>query len=351
MDTRRFLPVVITLSPEEADSMSAEFDAQRADIVSIGLSRFKSLFFGRAILMSQIARCNPSVIHSHGLRPDVLMAGIQCHCPRMSTLHNYPYIDYPMKFGSVRGLPAAWQHLRALRRLDLVVACSKAISDQVAQHGVPTRVVQNGVDDSVFCPAEVSERRRLREALGLPLESMVVVSVGSFITRKDPMTVIRGFLLSRLSHNGLLVMLGSGRLQESCERYAAGRGNIRLLGQVSNVVDYLRASDIFVSASHAEGLPNTVLEALACGLPVCISEISPHIEILVGSTNVGYTFPVGNCEALAHALDACGNGNLTAPCHQAMDLILHNFSARIMSENYQRLYDELICKWGKISHL
>src|SRR5690625_7535896 len=82
-------------------------------------------------------------------------------------------------------------------------------------------------------------------------------------------------------------MLGGGELQSACKALAGQTNNILIKGAVQNVAQYLQASDYFVSCSKAEGLPMAVIEALACGLPCLLSDISPHAEIFKLSDSPG----------------------------------------------------------------
>lgn len=348
IERERLYPIILTLSGEEKDSMLSELQSANIRVESLSLTRSRSLLRGRNILRSLIGKLNPSIIHSHGLRADSLMAGICCKSERICTLHAYPNHEYPMKFGRIKGTLIAKQHIRALKHLDTVIACSKSIAEQVqSHHQFHTDVIQNGIDDSVFAPCTCSERRSLRNRLGLPCDRKILISVGALIARKDPETVLRAFLASRLSDKGMLVILGKGDLIATCEGLAADHQNVRFVGQVPNVVDYLNAADAFVSASRAEGLPNTVLEALACGLPICVSDIPEHQEILACDARVGRTFPVGCHEALAQTLNALDATDVRVPSELSVDLVRLNFSAKTMAQKYQRLYDEFLSKSGR----
>ena len=112
--------------------------------------------------------------------------------------------------------------------------------------------------------------------------------------------------------------------------------NIFLPGEVSNVISYFRAADLFVSASCAEGMPNAVLEALATGLPVILSNIPAHREILEVCPDAGWLYTLGDQTALCKLLDHVTN---TAEIGRiARGSAEDHFSARSMSEAYQQLY-------------
>ena len=120
----------------------------------------------------------------------------------------------------------------------------------------------------------------LRKKLGLPLDKKICVFTGGLVKCKNPATLIKGFLDSRSSDNGILLIVGDGPLKKDCQALALNSCRVKFTGRVDNVEKYLQASDIFISTSFTEGLPNSVIEAMACGLGVCLSDIDVHREVL-----------------------------------------------------------------------
>ena len=92
--------------------------------------------------------------------------------------------------------------------------------------------------------------------------------------------MVRAFQASANGGKAVLLFAGDGPLARACKGLAGGDPRIHFLGQISNVQDYLQVADVFVSAALSEGLPNTVLEAMASGLPTVLSDIPAHREIL-----------------------------------------------------------------------
>jgi glycosyltransferase involved in cell wall biosynthesis len=279
-------------------------------------------------------------VHSQGIRPDLLSAIFLQDTYRVATLRNYPFDDYKSKFGTVRGTLMAWLHLWALSGVDAPVACSKAVQHKMAEHELRLSVVQNGVDAGDYHPpASNDERERIRLTLGLPVEGTVFVSVGLLIPRKDPKRVIRGFQRSQASENGILVMLGDGPLLEECKACADEReGEVRFPGFVDGVNTYLQAADYFVSASHSEGLPNTVMEALASGVPVLLTDIPSHREILEQNPEAGLLFSVGSASELADCIDRIRSFDLSALRDASRSIVADQFNAARTSTEYQALY-------------
>jgi glycosyltransferase involved in cell wall biosynthesis len=340
LDSRQFEPTIVTLSPEPAESMRDAFDAVGLPVRTLALSRLQGAIhrgwrrdIGR-LLGAPLD--NRMVLHSQGIRGDVIASRRLAGLPRVATARNYPSDEYPMKFGLLAGRWMARTHFRAFRAHPCVVACSSTLSEQLREHGIVATVIRNGVDTTVFRPAMAPERARLREQLGIPPAARVGVSIGALSTRKDPVVIVRA-MKSIEDPDLVLVFVGAGELEAECRREAGGDPRIRFVGQATNVASYMRAASFLVSASRSEGLPNSVLEALACGLGVVLSDIGPHRELLRLTSEGGIAFPVGDDRALAEALrnepsrDASNTPGSSAA-------LTDRLGAGRMSQQYQELY-------------
>ena len=345
LDRTKFEPIVLTLSPEPQNSMWSKFTKLNIALHSLKLNRWQGLLLGANKLKSFVARQQPDIIHSQGLRPDSLAANCLPDYPTVATIRNYPYDDYVMKFGKVVGTYSAKQHINAFKKVNCAVACSNTISNLLEQHGVKSKVICNGVDSDFYTPnySKDSDISQLKQKLDLPLDSKIVVSVGALIARKQPEMIVKGFLASQAAQNAntLLLMIGEGNLSESCQAIAntsASSSQIKFIGQINNVVDYLRVADCMISAPVSEALPNSVIEALACGVPVCLSDIKPHQEILDLNPEAGVIFPVNNVAALANELDKLLGTPSERMSIAAREIIDKHLNARTMSAQYQEIY-------------
>lgn len=174
-----------------------------------------------------------------------------------------------------------------------------------------------------------------------------VVCVGRLIPRKDPRTVLRAFALVA-GGSDRLTFVGDGRLQGELfdEGRRAGLGSqVAVTGSVAreDVYRILSRADLFVSASHQEGLPVAVLEAMACGLPIVISDIDPHREIstgLVGSRLV----PPGDVSGFAReirrsrAMTVDERKGVGARCREVVD---RRFDLPSMHQAYGEVYERV----------
>lgn len=340
LDRERFAPLVLTMSPEGKSTMLPTFQRQGISVKSLGLSRLKGALLGSWAerieeVVGEVAGTR-SIIHSHGLRPDIVSArylrGI-----RVATARNYPYHDYPMKFGPLLGRWMALQHLRAFERMPTVVACSATLAQALADHGIRTVVIRNGVDTMRFSPTTAGQRAESRRALRVPEEATVGVCVGSLVERKNPLSIVRA-MREVGDPKMILFFVGSGNLEEQCRKEAKQDARIRFVGHVSDVGAYLRAADFLVSASRSEGMPNAALEALAAGLHLVLSNIGPHAELLELAPSRGEMFSLDRPAELRDALIRQANRRF----QRSPSEVLSAFSAQEMSRQYQDLYSQLL---------
>ncbi len=177
--------------------------------------------------------------------------------------------------------------------------------------GVPSRKVTqiyNGVDSDKFHP-----RSDVRLALGpsgfMSDDAIVIGSVGRLAHVKDFPTLIQAFqrLLELWPEGRIrlrLVIVGDGPTRAECEQRIAELGlgeQIWLTGDRSDVPELMRAMDVFVLPSLGEGISNTILEAMACGLPVIATEVGGNPE-LVTPGKTGTLTPAADHEKMAQAL-------------------------------------------------
>ena len=339
LDREAFNPQIITLSPEPAETRKADFASIGCPVHSLGLSRVQGLLSARRLLQKAIADLEPDIIHTQGIRADVLSSRLHTTIPRICTIRNFPQADYPMKFGKLKGSLMATRHGQTFSRLNRCIGVSEAVAENArkAYGANNVDVVANGIDDELFQPVSTSNRSALRERLSINVEDVVVVSVGALNDRKDPLTVMKGLQTAQGTWNSA-IFLGDGPLYADCDRVALPDEGIHVKGAVANVVEYVQSADLFVSASYSEGLPNSVLEAMACGVPTVLSDIGPHREVLPEDLHSQLLFPVGDWESLAARLRNVTSGDLKAIGNRLQQHFSQHFTARGMSDQYQTVY-------------
>ncbi len=333
LDKNKFKLSVLTLSSEPLDTMISAFINEGVEISSISKSRIQGLLYNKKLVLNEIVKSNPDIVHSQGLRADSIINAIKEKIPSkwVLTSHNYPYEDYPMKFGKIKGTLMAMSHLRVQRECSNVVACSKSIADKLNLHNVRSKPIRNGSPKTEFI-----SNGSLPKGLTKPL----FVSVGSFIKRKNMKTVIKAFdLYKDRGGHGSLLMLGDGPERKNVKsihpRYVV------FLGNVSNVDFYLSKSDCFISASYSEGMPNTVLESIQTKTGLILSDIAPHREVQEILSGYCYTFAPDCFEELADKLAYVEKYGVDCNSDEYKSLMME-FSSEHMSKEYSSFYCSLV---------
>lgn len=195
----------------------------------------------------------------------------------------------------------------ARRSSDLIFANSEAVADDVAlREGVDRasiRIIRNGVliPDRV----EEGERQAIRAGWGFSPDELVIGYVGSMRPGKGQERIVATMphLLAQVP-GSRLVLVGGGPLRPNIERQIAALGlgdRIHLTGDVLDARPLFGGLDIFTSASEAEGLPNSVLEAAAAGIGIVATAAGGTVEI-VEDGHTGILIPVGDDDGLRAGL-------------------------------------------------
>jgi len=238
------------------------------------------------------------------------------------------------------------------------VALSQQLEDYLTcQVGVPsTRIskIFNGVDTERFRPsANVSHATSV-----FPFRSedaWIVGTIGRMETLKDPLSLVRAFIRARelapsLAGRMRLVMVGDGPLRQEIAAMLdrpALKESVWLAGERSGVEEVLGGLDCFVLPSRAEGSSNTILEAMATGLPVVATRIGGNAD-LIESGMTGTLVAPGDTEAMARAILAYAIDRAGARRHAkaARRVVESRFSVDRMVSDYASLYRRALIEAG-----
>lgn len=303
-------------------------------------------------LVALLRQLRPAIVHTRNLA--ALEAALPAWIARVpARIHG----EHGRDVGDLDGSSVRYQRLRRLFRpfVTRYIAVSPDLADYLRERvGVPgARIEQiyNGVDTARFCPPPTGARPLIEDCPFQGTDCWLVGTVGRMEEVKDQTNLARAFVAAvdadpvaraRLR----LVLVGEGRLKGEVESILAA-GGVRNLawfaGERADVVPLLQGLDCFVLPSLAEGVSNTVLEAMACGRPIVATRVGANAD-LVEENVTGRIVPAGDSAALARAIGAYFAAPGLARQHgqAARRRVERRFSLERMVDDYDRVYTGLL---------
>jgi glycosyltransferase involved in cell wall biosynthesis len=323
-------PAIVVLSPggrvrEEARGVPI-YDATRARGSDPCLVARLALLLGRL---------RADVVHTHNPAPLIhaIPAALMARVPRrVHTKHGV----------NIYGRRSLWAARALVRCVHAVVAVS-AETARVARskERVPERrlhVVPNGVPLGAY-RRDLQERARVRAALGIASDAVVVGSVGRLAEEKDYPLLVRA-MAPLLSGSVRLVLVGDGEARAAVERAIPPEKApfVTLTGARGDVAAHLSAFDVFALSSRTEGLPLVIPEAMASALPVVATAVGGLPSSV--PTDCGVLVPACDELALRAALAALVADRTRAKemGEAALRHALARFSIGRMTDAYEDLY-------------
>lgn len=251
--------------------------------------------FGRQLsvnLIRSLAAQATDVVHFYGLRNSQLMlAAVAARCKRLSV----PLVAHDQGSRMVGGIEA-WAARYALPQVSACIVSTAEAAVELSEAGIGTESVHfipNGFNPTIFYPGP--ERPETSE-------SFRILVVSRLTAEKDPLTAARAAASLGPELEAELMVAGSGPLDSAMtEIMAAGTTRLNLLGHIPQreLGDRYRSADVFVLTSLHEVWNQSVLEAMACGVPVVATDV-PGLRDAVG--DAGALVPVGDHASLRDVL-------------------------------------------------
>jgi glycosyltransferase involved in cell wall biosynthesis len=247
-------------------------------------------------------------VHQYGFHAALAVAlGKLLHRPVALKLTNSGAMGIEKAMGcGIAGSILTFLH----RQVGACIATTDETREEAIHFGIPLEyihLIPNGVDSGQFVPAPPEERAAARRALGLDCERLVL-SVGRLSAEKNPLALLDAWAAvdTKTRQGALLALVGDGPDEDQVRARARTpnlAGSVHLAGQRTDVATWYRAADLYVISSNNEGLSNSMIEALASGLPIVSTRVSGS-STLVESAAAGLLVDVGNVGELAGAMEA-----------------------------------------------
>ena len=301
-----------------------------------------------AKLFKLFRQLRPAIVHSRNLAAlEVQMPAWAARAP--VRIHG----EHGRDVGDLDGSNVTYQRVRRFYKpfVHHYLALSRDLAGYLADKvQVPqTRITQacNGVDTQKFQPA-AGGPQAIAGCPFDPAQHWLVGTVGRMQTVKDQVMLAQAFvqalaLAPELRQRLRLVMVGEGplRAQAMALLEAAGVGHLAWLpGERSDVADIMRGLHAFALPSLAEGISNTILEAMASGLPVVATDVGGNADLVV-QQQTGTIVPPANADAMARGLldMAMRPSQAQAMGEAGRQRVLADFSLQAMVSTYQSVYD------------
>ncbi len=229
-----------------------------------------------------ITLCQPEIIESHAVKSHFLvrLTGINRGRPWIAFHHGYTWTSPKTKIYNYLdrwSLPAASK----------VVTDCRPFASSLQEIGVrPERIMIQHSSVDTFSPASDEEVLELRQNLGIPLDSQVVLCVGRLSREKAQADLVEAAALLRREgkqRNLWFVVVGEGPDRQKLKdmaRYLLVEDRFVFTGHLTDLRPYYTLANVFVLPSHTEGSPNVLLEAMAAGLPIVATAVGGVPEIV-----------------------------------------------------------------------
>lgn len=335
LDYTKYQVFLITLFAENSEDVVNEQKSLGVRVFECDFSRrIQALTKGQKQFEKIIYDNKIDIIHSHGFIPDIMSARLkQKNVKKISTLHNNMYLDYKEAYGIIQGTIYIYSHLFFLKKIHSVACCSQFVYDSMK--GILNNIclVRNGIGRTVI------KKGVSRKDAGIPENAIVYVYAGQFRIRKNSIWMIDQFKRFHRD-NEYLLLIGRGPDTEKCREIVDQ--NIIFLGFTDNPYAFMNISNVYISASFAEGFSVSVLEALDNGLALFLSDIPSHLEVFRSSERkgiyLGEMFRSGDNQSFSESLNKMRSNYRYIDKNAIIKFKEEELSVENMIDQYDRLY-------------
>ena len=307
---RRIFDVALCWGPGDLldDEAAAIRDLERIPVPTLvrpvaPISDLRALASLRAAMRS----FQPQVVHTHSSKAGVL-GRLAARLEGMSTVHTV----HGFGFTPLQAAPTYFLFRSAEKTMARLTDHFVTVSETDRRRGIElglfppekATVIRAAIDIGRFRAAIDGEA--VRQRLGVPIGVPMVTQIGNFKPQKAPLDFVRVAAVIHTNHpDAWFVMVGDGPLREPAERLARELGvadRMVFSGWWNDVPGLLAATTVSVLTSRHEGLPCSIVESLAAGVPVVATAVDGTVEVVRSEDN-GLLAPAGDISALAQSVD------------------------------------------------
>lgn len=244
----------------------------------------------------------------------------------------------------------AWCEKWLHKKMALITGNSQAILKQLLAEGVEEknlRLIYNGVNLEAF--RHILPKDKVREKLQIPPDALVFIMVANLIPYKGHQDLLMAFaeIQAHIPKPWYLLCVGRddgiGQALKTQAEQLKLHENILWLGSRNDIPDLLSASDIGLLCSHEEGFSNAILEGMAAGLPMVVTDVGGNKEAVIDN-HTGFVVPVSDPKKLAASILKLANNRELAKTFgvNGNQRVLAKFSSEACVQTYIKLYEALL---------
>ncbi len=339
LDTRQFMPSIVTFTREKENSLWSEFKKLDVAIVQLAdeTKKGKAGALRRVLALRELLqRGDFHIAHAHCPRSlFFLLAANSSRVRTAYTIHGYPDVQFKVIHGPIKGRLITAASNWALHRLNQPIACSDSVAaEYYDKRGLNIPAINNGI-----APLDLSgfeDRGISLQHVGLSSGRRYLLFVGRLSAEKRIAELARTF--AQIAEPPLdLVVVGAGPEDERLSAMKAP--HIHLMGFQRDIRPFLAGCDYHVSPSATEGLANSLLEAMSVGMPSLLSDIPSHRSVMQRCHGfIGKTFDPSSVQSLLSGIEYLQSKDSTNVREGIRRDFTNLFHAEVMSRGHEEMY-------------